>query len=190
NMLAQLRQMKMDDLLPKVLETVPLVRVEAGCPPLVTPTSQIVGAQSVNYLVSVEKGDDPYSNPSTQFKNLVKGIYGKTPIEIDPDFREKICGDRKEVPFSSMDYKPQENPIILEDFGGIKLAATEEEELLLELFPSVARNYLTNRKEAEVAELKLQIQAEQFELSEKSRKEFHNLSDDDKAARIIKGLGI
>lgn len=190
NMLAQLRQMKMDDLLPKVLETVPLVRVDAGCPPLVTPTSQIVGAQSVNCLVSAGKGDDPYSNPSTQFKNLVKGIYGKTPIEIDPEFREKICGDKKEVPFNSMDYKPQDNPTILEDFGGIKLAATEEEELLLELFPSVARNYLTNRKEAEVAELKLQIQAEQYELSEKNRKEFQNLSDDEKAARIIEGLGI
>ena len=188
NMLAQLRQMKMDDLLPKVLEMVPLVRVDAGCPPLVTPTSQIVGAQAVNCVVAQSKGDDIYSNLSTQFKNLVKGLYGKTPIEIDPDFREKICGVRNEVPFCSDDYKPQENPIILEDFGGIKLAATEEEELLLELFPSVARNFLTNRKEADVAEVKQQIQLELNELSEKRRKEFLNLSDEEKAARIMEGL--
>ena len=188
NMLAQLRQMKMDELLPKVLEMVPLVRIDAGCPPLVTPTSQIVGAQAVNCVVSQNKGDEMYANLSTQFKNLVKGLYGKTPIAIDPDFREKICGVRDEIPFDSSSYKPQDNPIILEDLGGIKLAATEEEELLVELFPNVARNYLTNRKEAEVAELKRQIEFEMNAHSEEKRKEFQNLSDEEKAQRIIDGL--
>lgn len=188
NMIAQLRQMKMDDLLTKVLETVPLVRIDAGCPPLVTPTSQIVGAQAVNCVVSLQKDEDMYSNLSTQFRNLVKGLYGETPIAIDPDFREKICGVRTEEPFDSSSYKPQDNPIILEDFGGIKLAATEEEELLLELFPNVARNFLTNRKEAEVAELKRQIEFELNAHSEEKRKEFLNLSDEEKAARILDGL--
>ncbi|NHB67059.1 carboxylase [Bacteroidales bacterium M08MB] len=188
NMLAQLRQMKMDELLPKVLETVPLVRIDAGCPPLVTPTSQIVGAQAVNCVVSQNKGEDMYSNLSTQFKNLVKGLYGKTPISIDPEFREKICGVQNERPFDSSSYKPQDNPVILEDFGGIKLAATEEEELLLELFPNVARNFLTNRKETEVAELKRQIEFELNAHSEEKRKEFLNLSDEEKAARILDGL--
>lgn len=188
NMLAQLRQMKMDELLPKVLETVPIVRIDAGCPPLVTPTSQIVGAQAVNCVVSQNKGEDMYSNLSTQFKNLVKGLYGQTPIAIDPEFREKICGVKDEVPFDSSSYKPQDNPIILEDFGGIKLAATEEEELLLELFPNVARNFLTNRKETETAELKRQIESELNAHSEEKRKEFLNLSDEEKAARILDGL--
>jgi pyruvate/oxaloacetate carboxyltransferase len=188
NMLAQLRQMKMDHLLPKVLETVPLVRIDAGCPPLVTPTSQIVGAQAVNCVVSQNKEEEFYSNLSTQFKNLVKGLYGKTPIPIDPEFRMKICGVKEEVPFNSSSYKPQENPIILEDFGGIKLAATEEEELLLELFPNVARNYLTNRKEAETTELRRQIEFELNAKSEEQRKAFLNLSDEEKAARILEGL--
>lgn len=188
NMLAQLRQMKMDSLLPRVLEMVPLVRIDAGCPPLVTPTSQIVGAQAVNSVVSLQKGEEMYSNLSTQFRNLVKGLYGKTPIPINPEFREKICGTREEVPFDSSTYKPQENPVILEDFGGIKLAAIEEEVLLLELFPNVARNFLTNRKETEVTELKRQIQFELNEQSEQKRKEFMNLSDEDKAIRIMEGL--
>jgi len=188
NMLAQLRQMKMDELLPKVLETVPFVRIDAGCPPLVTPTSQIVGAQAVNCVVSQNKGEDMYSNLSTQFKNLVMGLYGQTPIAIDPEFREKICGVKDEVPFDSSSYKPQDNPIILEDFGGIKLAATEEEELLLELFPNVARNFLTNRKETETAELKRQIESELNAHSEEKRKEFLNLSNEEKAARILDGL--
>lgn len=188
NMLAQLRQMKMDHLLPKVLEMVPVVRIDSGCPPLVTPTSQIVGAQAVNCVVSLSKGEDMYSNLSTQFRNLVKGLYGKTPIPIDPNFREKLIGVRDEVPFDSSTYKPQENPVILEDFGGIKLASTEEEELLLELFPNVARNFLANRKETEAAELKRQIEFELNAYSEERRKEFMNLSDDEKAQRIMDGL--
>lgn len=188
NMLAQLRQMKMDHLLPKVLDMVPQVRLDSGCPPLVTPTSQIVGAQAVNCVVSLSKGDQMYSNLSTQFRNLVKGQYGRTPIPVDPEFREKICGTRDVVPFDINNYKPQENPIILEDFGGIKLAATEEEELLLELFPNVARNYLSTRKENEVVELKHQIEFEMNALSEEKRREFQNLSDEEKAARILSGL--
>lgn len=188
NMLAQLRQLKMDDLLPKVLEMVPLVRIDAGCPPLVTPTSQIIGVQAVNSVMSLKKGEEMYANTSTQFQNLVRGSYGETPIAIDPDFREKICGVRDEQPFDASSYKPQDNPIILEDFGGIRLAATEEEELLLELFPNVARNYLTNRKEDEVAELKRQIAFEMNAISEEKRKEFMNLSNEQKAQRIIKGL--
>lgn len=188
NMLAQLRQMKMDQLLPKVLEMVPQVRLDSGCPPLVTPTSQIVGAQSVNCVVSLSKGEDMYSNISTQFRNLVKGSYGHTPIPIDPEFREKICGVKHETPFDIQNYKQQENPIILEDLGGIKLAATEEEELLLELFPNVARNYLSTRKENEVTELKRQIEFEMNALSEEKRREFQSLSDEEKAARILNGL--
>ncbi len=188
NMLAQLRQMKMDNLLPKVLEMVPIVRIDAGCPPLVTPTSQIVGAQAVNCVISLSKEEDMYSNISTQFRNLVKGQYGKTPIPIDPAFRERICGHKEEKPFDSTTYKPQENPIILEDFGGIQLAATEEERLLLELFPNVARGFLTSRKEAEAAELKRQIEFEMKQISEEKRKEFQNLSAEEKAARILEGL--
>jgi len=188
NMLAQLRQMKMEELLPKVLEMVPMVRIEAGCPPLVTPTSQIVGAQSVNCVISLSKKEDMYSNISKQFNNLVMGLYGKTPMPIEPEFREKICGQKEEVPFNSQNYKAQENPVILEDFGGIKLAGTEEEQLLLELFPNVARNYLTNRKEKEVYELKKQIEFEMNAISEEKRKEFLNLSDEEKAARIMEGL--
>ncbi|HPJ46372.1 MAG TPA: hypothetical protein PL017_09760 [Tenuifilaceae bacterium] len=188
NMLAQLRQMKMEDLLPKVLEMVPIVRIDAGCPPLVTPTSQIVGAQAVNCVISLSKGEDMYANISTQFSNLVKGSYGKTPIPIDPEFRKRITGNPQEVAFDIHKYKPQENPIILEDFGGIKLAATEEENLLLELFPNVARNYLTNRKEQEVYELKQQIEFEMKEISEEKRKEFMNLTEEEKAERIMLGL--
>ena len=101
NMLAQLKQLKLESLLPRVLETVPLVRIDAGCPPLVTPSSQIVGAQAVNCVIDAQNDKPFYTNVSNQFFNLVKGSYGKTPIEIDPDFREKICGVRDSVPYDT-----------------------------------------------------------------------------------------
>jgi len=88
NMLAQLKAVNQDHLLNKVLEYVPVVRLDAGCPPLVTPTSQIVGVQAVNYVVDLNNKDVPYTNTSVQFVNLVMGKYGKTPIAIDPEFRE------------------------------------------------------------------------------------------------------
>jgi len=56
NMLAQLKQLKLENLLPRVLEIIPTVRFDAGCPPLVTPTSQIVGAQAVNCAIDESKG--------------------------------------------------------------------------------------------------------------------------------------
>ncbi|HDQ16442.1 MAG TPA: carboxylase, partial [Bacteroidetes bacterium] len=61
NMLSQLKTLQLDHLLNKVLELVPIVRLDSGCPPLVTPTSQIVGAQAVNYVIDLNKGDEPYT---------------------------------------------------------------------------------------------------------------------------------
>ncbi len=75
NMLAQLKQLKLDHLLPRVLELVPLVRIKSGCPPLVTPTSQIVGVQAVNCVIDENKGQAFFTTKSIQFVNLVKGLY-------------------------------------------------------------------------------------------------------------------
>ncbi|MDE6778036.1 MAG: carboxylase, partial [Alistipes sp.] len=123
------------------------VRLSAGLPPLVTPTSQIVGAQAVNCALDEKAGRPMYSNKSSQFVGLVKGEYGKTPVEIDPEFRFKICGVREETPYDMSKYRMQPNPE-LPEAGGVKLAANEKEVLLLELFPLVAKTYLTNAKKA------------------------------------------
>ena len=76
---------------------------------------------------------------------LVKGEYGKTPVKIDPEFRFKICGVREETPYDTSKYQMQPNPE-LPEAGGMKLAADEKEVLLLELFPLVAKTFLTNMK--------------------------------------------
>ena len=145
NMVAQLKQLKAEDILPRAMELIPSVRLSAGLPPLVTPTSQIVGAQAVNCALDEKAGREMYTNKSSQFVGLVKGEYGHTPVKIDPEFRFKICGIREETPYDTSKYTMQPNPE-LEEAGGVKLAENEKEMLLLELFPLVAKNYLTNIK--------------------------------------------
>lgn len=147
NMVAQLKQLNSMDILEKAMELIPTVRLAAGLPPLVTPTSQIVGAQAVNCALDIKAGKPMYSNVSNQFVNLVKGEYGKTPVAIDPEFRLKIAGTREETPYDTSKYQMQPNPT-LPEAGGVKLAENEKEVLLLELFPQVAKNFLTKQKEA------------------------------------------
>ena len=145
NMDAQLQQLKAEEILPRAMELIPTVRLAAGLPPLVTPTSQIVGAQAVNCALDEKAGRPMYTNKSSQFVGLVKGEYGKTPVKIDPEFRFKICGVREETPYDTSKYQMQPNPE-LPEAGGVKLAANEKEVLLLELFPLVAKTFLTNEK--------------------------------------------
>lgn len=145
NMVAQLKQLNSMDILEKAMELIPTVRLAAGLPPLVTPTSQIVGAQAVNCALDIKSGKPMYTNVSNQFVNLVKGEYGKTPVPVDPEFRLKIAGTREETPYDTSKYEMQPNPA-LPEAGGVKLAADEKEVLLLELFPQVAKNFLTQQK--------------------------------------------
>ena len=127
------------------MELIPEVRLSAGLPPLVTPTSQIVGAQAVNCALDLKAGREMYTTKNNQFVSLVKGEYGTTPVPVNPDFRFKICGVREESNYDISKYQSQPNPE-LPEAGGVKLAENEKEVLLLELFPLVAKPYLTNVK--------------------------------------------
>lgn len=148
NMVAQLKALKAEDLLNDAMALIPMVRRDAGLVPLVTPTSQIVGAQAVNVALDRKKGQADYSNCSNQFISLVKGEYGHTPVAIDPAFREKITGSAQEKPYDVSTYKAPANPT-LDEFGGVKLAKNTEEELLLALLPTVANGFLKRRRQEE-----------------------------------------
>lgn len=187
NMLAQLKQLKLEKLLPRVLEIIPTVRLAAGCPPLVTPTSQIVGVQAVNCVIDENNGKPFYTTKSNQFVNLVKGLYGKTPLPVDPDFRKLITGSPVEMPYNPDNYTKQDNPV-LDEFGGVKLAQNEKEELLLELFPSVANNFLSNRIETRYHAEVSRIEEERRMKYEEEKATYENLSDEEKKKRLIEGL--
>ncbi len=148
NMVAQLKTLKAEDLLDDAMRLIPKVRRDAGMSPLVTPTSQIIGSQAVSLALDRKKGNSDYSTPSNQFIALIKGEYGKTPVAIDPKFREIITGDPQERPYDVSSYKRPENPV-LEDLGGVQLALNEEEMLLLELLPNVANSYLRGLRSKE-----------------------------------------
>ncbi|NLU30924.1 MAG: carboxylase [Bacteroidales bacterium] len=150
NMVAQLKQFNSLDILEDAMKLIPSVRLDAGLPPLVTPTSQIVGVQAVSSALNLKNGRDKYANASNQFVALVKGEYGKTPVPVDPEFRLKIAGTRDETPYDTSTYRRQENPV-LPEFENVRLAKDEKEELLLELFPAVATQYLRKIRETEFA---------------------------------------
>lgn len=150
NMVAQLKALHAEDLLEDAMKLIPMVRRDAGLVPLVTPTSQIVGSQAVAVALDRKKGEPDYSHPSNQFISLVKGEYGHTPVPVDPAFREKITGSSVEKPYDVSSYKKPANPE-LPEFNGVKLAQNSEEELLLELLPTVANTFLRNRRAEEFA---------------------------------------
>ena len=105
-----------------------------------------------------------YTTKNNQFVNLVKGEYGKTPVAVNPDFREQICGVREETNYDISKYQEQPNPE-LPEAGGVKLAENEKEVLLLELFPLVAKPYLTAVKKA-AYEAKAAAEAPKAEVKE------------------------
>lgn len=148
NMVAQLKALNASDLLDESMRLIPKVRRDAGLVPLVTPTSQIVGSQAVLLALDRRKGEPDYSHPSNQFISLVKGEYGHTPVAVEPAFREKITGSPIEKAYDVSSYKKPANPEMAE-FGGKKLAANDEEYLLLELLPSVANGFLKKRRKEE-----------------------------------------
>ena len=147
-MVAQLKQLHAEDVLEDAMKLIPKVRRDAGLVPLVTPTSQIVGSQAVSLALDRQKGKPDYTTKSNQFISLVRGEYGHTPVAIDPDFRKLITGNSEEVPYNVNSYVYPENPV-LPECGGVKLAANDEEYLLLELLPNVAKPFLTKRRAEE-----------------------------------------
>ncbi len=93
NLVSQLKQQGKEDKLDEVLKEIPRVREDLGYPPLVTPTSQIVGTQAVLNVIMGER----YKMVSKETKGICKGEYGQTPVPIKDEFRKKIIGDEKAI---------------------------------------------------------------------------------------------
>lgn len=141
NLLSQLKQAGASEKLQEVLEEVPRVREDAGYPPLVTPTSQIVGTQAVFNVLLGER----YKNVTKEFKGLVRGDYGKTPCAIDPEFVKKIIGDEKQITCRPADEIKPELETLKAKLGD--KAQQEEDVLSYALFDQVALKYFEKRDE-------------------------------------------
>lgn len=141
NLVSQLRQQNAEDRYQEVLAEMPRVRADLGYPPLVTPTSQIVGTQAVfNVLVG-----ERYRVISEEVKNYVRGLYGRPPGPISPEFREIVIGDEEPIQVRPADLLEPGYEAAKAAIGD--LAQSEEDVLSYALFPQVARGFLRRRAE-------------------------------------------
>jgi len=140
NLVSQLKQQNALDRYDEVLKEVPEVRKDMGYPPLVTPTSQIVGTQAVLNVIMGER----YKMVTKETKGLVKGEYGKVPVEISQDIKEKIIGEEEQVTCRPADLLEPELGTLRKEVGGF--FEQEEDLLSYALFPVVAMDFFKFRR--------------------------------------------
>ncbi|MCQ2429773.1 MAG: oxaloacetate decarboxylase subunit alpha [Clostridia bacterium] len=141
NLISQLKQAGKEDKLNDVLEEVPRVRADVGYPPLVTPSSQIVGTQAVFNVLMGER----YKTATKEFKDIVLGKYGKTPVPIKPEFVEKIVPGQTPISYRPADdLSPELDKIRAEIPQG--LIEQDEDVLSYALFDKVALKFFEYRK--------------------------------------------
>jgi len=140
NLVSQLREQGAEDRYAEVLEEVPRVRAEMGYPPLVTPSSQLVGTQATLNVVLGER----YKVIPAEIKNYVRGYYGRPPAPLDPEIKRKVIGDEEPIACRPADLLPPGLEQARSEIGD--LAETEEDVIGYALFPQVARPFLERRK--------------------------------------------
>jgi len=138
NLVSQLIEQKALDKYDEVLAEIPKVRKDLGYPPLVTPTSQIVGTQAV---LNVMTGDR-YKMVPKEVKDYVKGLYGKSPAMIDPKVRLKVLCDEEPITVRPADLLPPEYDKAKKEVDALGLAKKEEDYLTYALYPQVAVKFL------------------------------------------------
>jgi len=139
NLVSQLRAQKAEHKYREVLQEVPRVRAELGYPPLVTPSSQIVGTQATLNVVLGER----YKIVPEEVKNYVRGYYGRPPAPIDPEVKRRVIGDEEPIDCRPADLLPPGMPKAWEEIGSI--ARSEEDVISYALFPQIARPFLERR---------------------------------------------
>ncbi|MBR1730948.1 MAG: oxaloacetate decarboxylase subunit alpha [Ruminococcus sp.] len=142
NLISQLKQAGKEDQLDECLAEVPRVRKDAGYPPLVTPTSQIVGTQAVFNVITGER----YKMVTKEFRGIIEGKYGTTPMPIDESFRKQIIGDEEPITCRPADLiEPELDKLRAEIPQYIE---QDEDVLSYAQFPEVATKFFEKRREA------------------------------------------
>ncbi|MDD4543622.1 MAG: pyruvate carboxylase subunit B, partial [Clostridia bacterium] len=140
NLVNQMKEANKEDQLQDVLNEVPKVRADFGYPPLVTPTSQIVGTQAVMNVISGER----YKMVPKESRDLVAGKYGKTPVEISQEIIDKILKGEKPITHRPADDIP---PALEETKNEMKEYFEQDEDVLTyAMFPKVAKDFFEYRR--------------------------------------------
>ena len=153
NLLSQLKTLNALDKFDEALLETPRVRKDMGYPPLVTPTSQLVGTQAVQNVLAGER----YKNVGAEIKAYCRGEYGRTPAPIDPEVRAKILNGEEPIKGRYADTLPTD----LFEKTAAELGDTarcEEDVLSYISFPQVAEKFFQKRKEAEEKKVRYSIE--------------------------------
>lgn len=149
NLLSQLKEANAEEKYEEVLAEVPRVRADFGYPPLVTPTSQIVGSQAVlNVLMG------RYKSFTKESKALLRGEYGALPGTVKKDVRRMAIGEEEPITCRPADLLEPEMKKITEQFGDI--CRSEEDLLSCAMFPQVAPEYIKKRDDLFVHEIEVE----------------------------------
>ena len=140
NLVSQLEEQKASHRLDEVLEEIPEVRKDLGYPPLVTPTSQIIGIQAVLNVLMGER----YKLCPGEVKDYVRGYYGKPPVHIDDEITNKIIGDEQVITVRPADLLEPRWEKSRQDMRGV--SNQEEDILTYALFPQVALKFFEYQK--------------------------------------------
>jgi oxaloacetate decarboxylase alpha subunit len=146
NLISQLRELNALDRLDEVLAEVPRVRADLGYPPLVTPSSQFVGAQAVMNVLQGER----YKVVLKEVAAYARGLYGRPPAPMDEAFRRKLAGGEPMIEGRPADLLEPELEKAREEIGD--LARSEEDVLSYALFPQIAREFFRRRERGEKVE--------------------------------------
>ena len=145
NLISQLKEQNAMDRYTDVLEEMPRVRKDMGYPPLVTPTSQIVGIQSVMNVW----GGERYKNVSNEVKEYMKGMYGKSPAPVDPEIFEKVIGDEEVITCRPADLIEDEFEKFKSEGEEAGFVKSDEDALTYALYPQIAPKFLKGDLEPE-----------------------------------------
>jgi pyruvate/oxaloacetate carboxyltransferase len=139
NLVSQLRGQGAEEKYEAVLAEVPRVRADLGYPPLVTPSSQLVGTQATLNVVLGER----YKVIPEEVRQYVRGYYGRPPAPIDPEVKRMAIGDEEPIDCRPADLIPLGMEEARQEIGD--LAPNEEDVISYALFPQVARPFLERR---------------------------------------------
>ena len=140
NLYSQLEEQKAIHRWDEVLHEIPNVRKDLGYPPLVTPTSQIIGIQAVMNVLTGER----YKMCPGEVKDYVRGLYGKPPVEISEEIKQKIVGDLEVITVRPADLLPPAWEKCKQEVA--QYAQSDEDILSYALFPQVALKYFEFRQ--------------------------------------------
>ena len=148
NLVSQLKEQNALDKYEAVLAEMPRVREELGYPPLVTPTSQIVGTQAVLNVLMGER----YKVVPKEVRDYVKGLYGRTPAPISKEIIAKILGDEKPITVRPADLLPPELERVTKEAYELGIVKKPEDILTYALYPAIAPKFLRGETKEEVLE--------------------------------------